>query len=151
MGTGDLVGSGPQLGGLADRYFWSRHANPRSVWAMVLAYPLLVLAIYRRSGPLLVGTLAFVVANPLLISPPDDDGAWATRVVLGERLWLEEGVWPSRDLVVAAVSAPVYLFTLTSAVRRRPVWTILGTAVSLIAMFGFFDRMAQRYGASERR
>lgn len=112
---------------------------------MVVAYPFLVLAIYRRSGPLLVGTLAFVAANPLLVSPPADDGAWATRVVLGERLWLGEGVWPTRDLAYAVLAAPIYLFTLGSAVRRRPIRTLLGTAASMVAMFGFFDRMARRY------
>ena len=135
-------------GGLADRLFWSRHANPASVWSLVLAYPTLVLAIYRRDRPLLAGTLLFVLANPLLFSPPDDDDAWATRVVLGERVWLEEGVWPSRDLVFVALAAPVYLFTLRSAVGRRPTRTAVGTLLSIAVMLAFFERMARRYESS---
>lgn len=136
---------------LTDRFFWSRHANPRSVWSLVVAYPTLVLAIYRRDRPLLVGTLLFVAANPLLFSPPEDDDAWATRVVLGERVWLEEGVVGSRDLLFVAFAAPVYLLTLRSAVGRRPVRTAVGTVVSMVLMLLFFDRMARRYEARAGR
>lgn len=135
----------------ADRLFWSRHANPRSVWSLVLAYPVLVLSIYRRDRPLLAGTLLFAAANPLLFSPPEDDRAWATRVVLGEREWMDEGLWLSWDLLFVLLAAPVHLFTLGSAVRRRPIRTAVGTVVSLVLMLVFFDRMARRYETSAGR
>ena len=131
--------------GLVDRFFWSGHANPWSVWTLVLAYPTLVYAIYRRQRPLLVGTLLFVILNPILAPPPANDRAWATRVVLGERVWLEEGVWPSQDLLFTILAAPIYLFTLGSAARRRPVQTVVGVIASMVVMLVFFDRMATRY------
>lgn len=137
--------------GLAERLFWSGHANPWSVWTFVLAWPTLVFAVYRRHRPLLVGTLLFVVANPLLAPPPVDDRAWATRVVLGEREWLEEGVWPSRELAFVVLAAPVYPYTLGSAVRRRPVRTAVGTAVSMALMLLFFARMVGRYESKADR
>lgn len=138
-------GGGSRTAGLVDRLFWSGHANPWSVWTFVLAYPTLVYAIYRRHRPLLAGTLLFVALNPVLAPPPADDRAWATRVVLGERVWLEEGVGPSRDLLFAALAAPIYLFTLGSAAQRRPVRTAFGVVASMVAMLLFFDRMAGRY------
>jgi len=138
------VGEG-RTGSVVDRLFWSGHANPWSVWTFVLAYPTLVYAIYRRHRPLLVGTLLFVALNPVLAPPPADDRAWATRVVLGERVWLEGGVWPSRDLFFAVLAAPIYLFTLGSAARRRPARTAVGVVASVAAMLLFFDRMAGRY------
>lgn len=137
--------------GLADRLFWSGHANPWSVWTFVLAWPTLVFAIYRRHRPLLAGTLLFVVANPILAPPPEDDRAWATRVVLGERAWLEEGVWRSRDLAFVVLAAPVYVFTLGSAVRQRPVRTAIGAVVSMAVMLLFFARMVGRYESAADR
>ncbi|WP_137289980.1 DUF6653 family protein [Natronorubrum halophilum] len=131
--------------GLANRLFWSRHANPGSVWTFVGAYLLLVASIYRRSRPLLVGTLLFVAVNPLLFSPPKTDDAWATRVVLGERVWLERGLVSSSHTRFTLACAPVYLFTLRSAANRRPLRTGVGTVASLALMLLFFDRMARLY------
>jgi hypothetical protein len=130
---------------LVDRLFWSRHANPWSVWTLVVAYPTLVLALYRRNRPLLAGTLVFVVVNPLVFAPPETDDAWATRVVLGERVWLERKSLFSADALFATASAPVYLFTLRAAVERRPIRTAVGTVASMALMLLFFDRMARRY------
>lgn len=140
-----------QPGGLSDRLFWSGHANPWSVRTFVVAYPMLVLAIYRRQRPLLVVTLIFVVLNPILAPPPADDRAWATRVVLGERVWLEEGIFPSWDLLFALLAAPVYLFTLASAAKRRPIRTVLGTTASMVVMLLFFDRMVRKYDERSTR
>jgi hypothetical protein len=143
---------GVTSGGLAERYFWSRHANPASVSTMVAAFPMLVLAIYRRNRPLLVGTLLAVALNPLLLSPPDDDGAWATRVVLGERVGLERKspLWAETAFVLAC--SPVYLFTLRAAANRRPIRTVAGTTASMVLMLLFFRRMVRLYEeASNRR
>ncbi len=134
--------------GFAERYFWSRHANPWSVWTLVVAYPTLILAIYRRRRPLALATLCFVSLNPLLFSPPDDEESWTTRVVLGERIWLERGLLSSPgDLLFVAFSAPVHLFALRAAAKRQPVRTVLGTAISLVSMFVFFDRMVRLWEA----
>ncbi|WP_435153545.1 DUF6653 family protein [Haladaptatus sp. DFWS20] len=131
---------------VAELFFWSRHANPWSVWTLVVAYPMLILAIYRRRRLLLVGTLLFVSVNPLLFAPPDDDEAWATRVVLGERVWFERGLLSSpRDSLFVGVTAPIHLFALRAAIKRQPVRTLFGTAVSLVCMFVFFDRMVRLY------
>lgn len=129
-----------------DRFFWSRHENPGSVWTLVGAYPMLVLSVYRRDRRLLVGTLLFVAVNPLLFSPPADDRAWATRVVRGERVWLDRGLRSSRpETAFAVLAAPVYLYTLGAAAARRPVRTALGTVVSVVVMLAFFDRMVRLY------
>lgn len=130
---------------LVDRIFWSRHSNPWSVWSLVLAYPTLILAIYGRNRPLLVGTLLFVVANPTLFQPPESDDAWATRVVLGEHIWVERSFRPLSVTLFAVASAPVYLFTLRSAVQRQPLRTAVGTLISMALMLLFFRRMERLY------
>lgn len=136
----------PARGEFVEEAFWNRHANPWSVRGFVLTYPALVLAVYRRSRVLGAGVLLSLAANLRLVSPPETDDAWATRVVLGERVWLERGVRSSRsDILVAAVGGLVNLLTLRAAARRRPVETALGTAASMALMLLFFDRMARLY------
>ncbi|WP_158056613.1 DUF6653 family protein [Halorussus halophilus] len=131
---------------LSDRLFWSSHANPWSVWTLVVAYPTLVIALYRRQRSLLFGTLAFVALNPLVFGEPADDSAWATRVVLGEKVWLDAGIRSSPlDALFVALTAPVHLGTIRSAIRRRPVRTTVGTVVSLLCMLLFFHRMVELY------
>lgn len=102
---------------------------------------MLVLAIYRRNRALLAGTISPVVLNPILFSSPKDDDARATRVVLGERVWLERGP----DTLFAAASAPVYLFTLRAADNRRPIGTAIGVVTSMALMLLFFRRMVRLY------
>ncbi|MFC6940083.1 DUF6653 family protein [Salinirubellus sp. GCM10025818] len=133
-------------GTLASEIFWEPHASPRSVWPLVAAYPVLILAVYRRSRPLLVGVLVSVVTNLLVVSPPETDDAWATRVVLGERVWLERVLTSSpRDLGLIGVGAAVHLYAVRAAVRRQPVRTAVGTAASMALMFLFFGRMVRLY------
>jgi len=148
MTNGSRGGDGDRTRSRANEVFWKPHSSPRSVWPLVAAYPVLILAIYRRSRLLLVGTLLSVAANLLVVSPPETDDAWATRVVLGERVWLERGLASSpRDLGVTAVGAVVNLYTLRAAVRRQPVRTGLGVVASMALTFLFFDRMVRLYEA----
>jgi hypothetical protein len=126
-------------------FLWSRHANPWSVWTAVVAFPLLVLALYRRSRLLLGGVLLFVPLNPLLFRPPSDDRAWATRVVLGEQVWLDRGVLPSKEAAMAAASAPVYLATFGAALRKSRWGTLGGIVLSMTLMLLFFARMVRLY------
>jgi hypothetical protein len=137
-------------GGVIETAFWRPHASPWSVWGLIATYPLLVLAVYRRNWPLLAAIPCSVVLNLRMASPPEDDTAWATRVVLGERVWLERGL-ASRpgDLGVVGVGAAVQLYTLRAALSRRPGRTAVGAAASMLLMFLFFDRMARLYDEHE--
>ncbi|MFC6953261.1 hypothetical protein [Halorubellus litoreus] len=105
-----------------------------------------VLAVYRRDRRLLGVVLAFVGAQPLLFDEPDDDAAWATRVVRGERDWLAAGLRDSPgDVALLAVGAPLNLFVLRAALRRQPLRTAVDVACSVALSLAFFDRMADRY------
>jgi hypothetical protein len=135
-----------EVDNFTDRYFWSRHANSGSVWTLFAAFPMLVLGIYRRDQPLLIGTLLFVLVNPLLFSPPTTDTAWATRVVLGEQIWPEQGLRSSpTNLVFITLAAPVYLYNLRAAAKRNSVRTLLSTALSMALMLLFFRQMSRLY------
>lgn len=138
------------MGDSADTFvetvFWKPHASPQSVWGLIATYPLLILAVYRRSGPLLATILCSVVLNLQVASPPADDSAWATRVVLGEQVWLERGLASQRSaLGITSIGAVAQLYTLRAAVNRRPVRTVAGTVASIALMFVFFDQMVRLY------
>jgi hypothetical protein len=132
--------------------FWEPHASPRSVWPLIAAYPLLLLAVYRRDPRLLGGTLLGVVANLLLVSPPETDEAWATRVVLGERVWLDRDLRSEPGtLGLLAVGGAVHLATMRAALRQDRLRTLVGGAVSMVLMGVFFDRMVRLYEQENER
>ena len=134
------------MAGIDADTFWKRHESPSSVWWFVLMYPVFVLTIYRRSRPL-GGCLCLSLAlNLFVVSPPETEDAWATQVVRGERVWLEQGILSSTDsLLLTTLGGVVHLYTFRAALHRRPVRTAVGTVVSLILMLLFFDRMAGLY------
>jgi hypothetical protein len=74
---------------------WIRHANPVSVWTRFAVLPLLALAVWSRewigwwSLAAVVLVLVFMMVNPLLFSPPRSTRNWASKGVLGERVWSE--------------------------------------------------------------
>ena len=134
--------------GPLDSYFWARHANPKSGWSRAVTMPLLMWCLYRRDWRWLALTLAFVVVNPLLFSPPEDDSAWMTKVVYGERLWTQgEHGYLSYPEVLNVCNG---LAAVCAAVKRRPAETALATALSMTLKFGFVAEMAHLYDAHVR-
>jgi hypothetical protein len=139
-------------GRLADRAFWEPHASPQSVWTMVALYPLLVLTLYCRSRRLLVAVLVAVVLSLRLVSPPETDTAWATRVVRGEQVWLDRGLWSEPGaLCLTAISGLVHLGTFKSALNQQRGRTTFGTILSMGLMGLFFHRMVRIYEAHSDR
>ena len=74
---------------------WMRHANKWSVWTRFSVVSLIALAIWSRDWIgvwcliLLAASIAWMFANPLLFSPPASTRNWASRAVLGERIWVD--------------------------------------------------------------
>ncbi|NHN60297.1 MULTISPECIES: DUF6653 family protein [Halorussus] len=131
---------------LAEADFWDRHENPASGWTRVPTGPLLVYALYARNWKLLAATVAFVVVNPVLFPEPDpeSDEGWMTRGVRGERLWVE-GADAGRANLLNVVNAPVFLYALYSAVRRKPGRTAVFTALTMSLKLAFVNEMARLY------
>ncbi|WP_277540828.1 DUF6653 family protein [Haloarcula laminariae] len=135
-----------------DRYFWARHANPRSGWSRVPTLPLIVACIYRRNWRGLALTLAFVAVNPFLFSPPEDDSAWMTRGVYGERLWAKQaGKHRRYPGLLNVPTALASLYALYAAIRQRPAETAAATALAMTLKLWFVSEMVHLYedGAGE--
>jgi len=129
-----------------DRYVWARHANPKSGWSRVATMPLLMACLYRRNWRVLALTLAFVVLNPVLFSPPEDDSAWMTKVVYGERLWTKQDhgrlSYPEILNLCNGLAAACAVY---AAVKQRPAETALATALSMALKFWFVAEMVHLY------
>jgi len=132
---------------------WRRHANPLSGWSRFAILPALALAVWSRAwiGWAALLPIAAVVAwtfvNPRAFPPPRDYGAWMTRGVLGERLWLDR----ARRAIPAHHARAAWITTATAAtglpVLAWGLWsldvfaTLLGLALSMGGKAWFLDRM----------
>jgi hypothetical protein len=74
---------------------WLKHANPASVWTRFSVLSLLTLAIWSREWigiwcliPI-AAAIVWMFVNPLLFRPPTSTRNWASRGVLGERIWVD--------------------------------------------------------------
>ena len=82
---------------------WMRHANPISVWTRYSVLPVIVLAFWSREWigwwclvPGLV-SLLWLFFNPILFKKPKSTKNWASKAVLGERVFLNRDNVPIPD------------------------------------------------------
>ena len=124
---------------------WARHSNPWSGWTRLLAYPVLILAVYARDRWLFAGTLGFLAVNPVLFAEPETESdAWMSRVVWAEWRWTDAGE-PLFGLgfpqVLNLLQVPVFCYNVYAAVRRRPVATVVATAATMALKLWFVNEL----------
>lgn len=124
---------------------WARHSNPRSGWTRLLAYPVLILAVYARDRRLLAGTLGFLAVNPVLFAEPETESeAWMSRVVRAEQRWTDAGAplfgigFPQ---VLNLLQVPVFCYNVYAAARRRPLETAAATAATMALKLWFVHEL----------
>lgn len=136
---------------------WMRHANPWSVWTRFAVLPLLVLAVWSRGWigwwsliPVAV-VLVWTWLNPRIFPRPRSTDNWASKAVLGERVWLNRGRIPvpphHRTLpgILNAVSLIGTVFLVWGLIVID-VWpTLLGLAIVYLGKLWFVDRMVWLY------
>lgn len=132
---------------------WARHANPLSAYSRITAGPFLFLAIWSPFwigwwGLIPIAAAAFWTwLNPRLFPPPRSTKSWATRVVLGERVFLARKEVPIPEhhvrlgMISAYAAAPfVALFVL--GLWRGDFWlAAAGFHAAILAKLWFCDRM----------
>lgn len=137
---------------MSDRV-WARHANPWSVWTRYACLPLIVLTIWSRVWlgwwalvPLCLALL-WTWLNPRLFSPPVSTKNWASKAVLGERVWLNRTQVPIPThhqplLLITQLISLTGLGPLIWGLIRLEVWpTLLGIALVILGKSWFLDRM----------
>ena len=141
-----------------DDQAWRRHANPWSVWTRTTALPLLILAAWSRvwvggRGALILGVVALLWTwfNPRLFPPPRTTRSWASRAVLGERVWLNRKHVPvpshhRRLPHLLNGGAALGALVVVWGVWQLLLWpTLTGALLVFSAKFWYLDRMVWLY------
>lgn len=136
---------------------WERHANPWSVWTRYTVFPFLIISIWSRtwfgfwSIPLIVAAVVWTWINPRVFAKPGSTDNWASRSVLGERVWLNRRNIPipkhhrTLPIVLGCLSGlglPFVVWGLWQLV----VWpTLVGCIFVYTGKLWFLDRMVWLY------
>ncbi len=136
---------------------WDRHANPRSVYSRFSILPLFAVAVWSRVwiGWYALVPIALVLVwtrvNPHLFSPPRTTMGWASRGVMGERVWINRGkvgipesdaAWATGLSILSGVGVAPLAYGLW---RLDLGWTVAGVAMIMIAKAWFLDRVVQLF------
>lgn len=145
-----------QMMGMTDAV-WARHANPLSVYTRIPILALLALSIFARvwiGWWCLVPVTALAVwtfVNPRAFPPPARLDRWASRAVLGERLYLDRARNPiPRAHAIAgqilAGASGLGLLVMAYGLLVLDGWaTVAGVILASGAKLWFVDRMAFLY------
>ena len=136
---------------------WARHANPWSVWTRYSTIPILFLSIWSRvwiAGwsllPIFL-SLAWIWINPREFKKPHSTDNWASKAVLGERVWLNREEVPVPEhhqsvFNVLNIISGVGVLMCAWGLITLSVWaTAFGTFAVLISKSWFLDRMVWLY------
>lgn len=142
---------------------WRRHANPWSVWTRLPILPLLCLAIWSRAWigwwsllPVAL-LLAWTWINPRAFPPPRSTRSWASRAVMGERVWLayDRVAIPSHHARAATILAWMSASGLPPLVwglwNHDLPWLLLGLVGTMGPKLWFLDRMVWLFDGMARR
>ncbi len=140
-----------------DEAGWQRHANPWSVWTRVAIWPALVAALWSiqwigwwAALPLAAIALwAFI--NPRAFPAPVSTRSWASRGVLGERIYLARAQRPIPDhhrvaaQWLAGTGAAGSAVMLAGLVLASPMLFVAGAITAFLAKMWFIDRMVRLF------
>lgn len=137
---------------------WMKHANPISVWTRYSVLPIIVLSFWSRAwigwwclvpG---VASLLWMFFNPVLFRKPKSTKNWASKSVLGERVFLnrdqvpipERHRTPLHGLLNGLASVGLVL-AIWSTVYYSIWGAVLGVALGYLGKSWFLDRMVWLY------
>lgn len=115
---------------------WRRHRNPWSGWTRVALMPPLAIALWYHHWVALALCIIAIVTNPFWFGPPQSDGAWMTRAVDGEKIWLARADWLEKAVLLGP--SVVFSFILIWALYvHDPVWTTISAVTAIGHKFLF--------------
>ncbi|MFC3095715.1 DUF6653 family protein [Alteromonas sediminis] len=132
---------------------WKKHGNPASVFSRLLVFPLLILTIWWRETlaeffwVIFIVLLVFLFLSTRLFPAPKNNKSWASKSILGEKLWLDNTNCQvpqkhsyAATLIISGqfISLLLIVLGLVYTVQSM-VWT--GTSTFLVLKLWFLDRM----------
>lgn len=137
---------------------WMKHSNPWSVWTRYCVLPFIILAFWSRAWigwwcliPVLL-SLLWMVLNPILFPKPKSTRNWASRSVLGERVYLNRDKIDIPEchkthlyLILNAISSIGMLIAIWAIVYYSVWGAVLGVALAYLGKSWYLDRMVWLY------
>ena len=136
-----------------DERVWERHANPWSVWSRFATFPLIMLALWSVHWIgwyclIPIATLAiWLWLNPRVFPPPASTQSWASRAVLGERVFLLRFMHPvpvehtNAASLLNIGSAVGALLMAAGLIAAEPFSFIAGGIAIIVFKLWLADRM----------
>lgn len=141
---------------------WERHANPLSVYSRIATWPLLVVTLWSfhwigwAALPFLLLLAAWTFINPRIFPPPASTRSWASRAVLGERIYLARATVPvPREHAVAANllaagGMAAMLVMIGGLLLAQPALYLAGAVAAFLMKMWFVDRMVWLFNDMRR-
>ncbi len=137
---------------------WMRHANPVSVWTRYSVLPIIVFAFWSRIWIgwwcLIPGVISilWMFFNPVFFKKPKSTKNWASKAVLGERVYLnrdkvkipEEHNIPLH-LILHSISSIGMIIAIWSIVYYSIIGAVFGVILAYAGKSWFLDRMVWLY------
>ena len=136
---------------------WERHAHPWSVYTRIPIPALLAAAIWtrtwigRRSLVPVAAVCVWTAINPRVFPRPRTFDRWASKAVLGERVWANRDKVPVPERhrvaphLLTGLNALGVPFIARGLVVLDPWLVLFGLAVYMAGKNWFMDRMALLY------
>lgn len=137
---------------------WMKHANPWSVWTRYSVLPLLVLAFWSRIWIswwcLIPGiiSLLWMFFNPIFFNKPRSTKNWASKSVLGERVYLNRDNVDIPDIhktplygILNTISSVGMVITIWSIIYYSVWGAVLGVSLAYLGKSWYLDRMVWLY------
>lgn len=137
---------------------WMKHSNPWSVWTRYSVLPLIILAFWSRAWIgwwcLIPGvvSLLWMLFNPIFFDKPHSTKNWASKSVLGERVYLNRDKVEIPDIHKTALYGILNVICFVGTVVA--IWAIiyysvcgaiLGVTLAYIGKSWYLDRMVWLY------
>jgi len=136
---------------------WMKHANPWSVWTRYSVLPVIVMAFWSRVWigwwslvPILI-SLGWMFFNPVFFKKPKSTKNWASKSVLGERVYLNRDKIdiPQHHKFVPKILNLISSLGMIFAIYGIVVlviWpAIFGVALAYLGKSWYLDRMVWLY------
>lgn len=137
---------------------WMKHSNPWSVWTRYSVLPLIVFAFWSRIWidwwclvPGIV-SLLWMFFNPIFFPRPSSTKNWASRSVMGERVFLNRDTIKIPEIHTGGIHTILNLISSSGmilaiwATVTYSVWgAILGIALAYLGKSWYLDRMVWLY------
>ena len=137
---------------------WMRHANPISVWSRYSVLPIIVLTLWSRVWigywcliPIAL-SIAWMFLNPILFQEPTSTKNWASKAVLGERVFMNRDQVDIPAIhrtplfaILNTVSSIGLIVAIWAAVSYSFAGAIVGVSAAYLGKSWFLDRMVWLY------